>query len=53
MSLNIEKVRELMESAAETLELSGSEDLHVTAAACRIRFYASQLEEWELEVYEE
>ena len=51
--LNIEKVRELMNSAAETLELPGSPDPHVTAAADRIRFYAEGLEERELEVYEE
>ena len=52
MALNIEIVRELMCNAAAFLEACGG-DIHVEAAASRIRFYSEQLEEWELEVYEE
>ena len=51
-SLNVEKVRELMGSAAEFLEVSDTGDPHVTAAADRIRFYAESVEADELEVYE-
>lgn len=51
-SLNIEKVRALMVGGAEFLEACGN-DVHVTAAADRIRFYSEQLDESELEIYEE
>ena len=51
-SLNIEKVRALMVNGAAFLEACGT-DVHVTAAADRIRFYSEQLDESELEIYEE
>ena len=51
-TLNVEKVRELMRSAAEFLEVSDTGDPHVPAAADRIRFYAEGVEADELEVYE-
>ena len=52
-ALNVEKVRELMNGAAEFLEVSDTSDPHVTAAADRIRFYAEGVEADELEVYED
>ena len=51
-SLNIEKVRALMVNGAAFLEACGT-DVHVTAAADRIRFYSEQLDESELDIYEE
>ena len=50
--LNIETVRALMVGGAEFLEACGT-DVHVTAAADRIRFYSEQVDESELDIYEE
>ena len=51
-ALNVETVRELMCNAAAFLEACGG-DAHVTAAADRIRFYSEELDELDLEIYEE